>query len=76
MMGFVPWGPEWFGGIMMVFWWALIVLAIVALVRWVSGASRVSREKSAQEILDERYARGELSKEEYTEKRAVIAGRS
>lgn len=59
------WG--WFGWIGMILWWALIILVIVALVRWIAGVGdRTQRGgKSAREILDERYARGEISKKEF-----------
>lgn len=58
------------GGIGMILWWALIILAVVALIRWVTGTPKGgSRGKSAKEILEERYARGEISKAEFEEKR-------
>ena len=58
------------GGIGMILWWALIILAVVALVRWVMREMPSGRNgKSAREILDERYARGELSKTEFEERR-------
>lgn len=71
MMGFAPWGSGWFGGIGMVIWWAFIILAIVALIRWMVGHGR-GRGKSAREILEERYARGEISKTEFEEKRRAL----
>lgn len=72
MMGFTPWDSWWWGGIGMVIWWALIILAIVALIRWIAGQSWSGRGKSAREILEERYARGEISKTEFEEKRKGI----
>lgn len=75
MMGFGSWGPwggGWWGGIGMVIWWALIILAIVALIRWIAGQSGGGRGKSAREILEERYARGEISKVEFEEKQKTI----
>jgi putative membrane protein len=72
MMGFFPYGTGWWGGIGMVIWWALIILAIVALARWIAGQSGGSRGKSAREILEERYARGEISKAEFEEKRKAL----
>ena len=56
----------------MVFW-ILLIVGIVLLVVWVvqkamgGGAGRL--EESALEILKKRYARGEISKEEYEEKK-------
>jgi putative membrane protein len=59
------WG--WGGGIMMIFW----VVLIVALIYWViHTANRSSNQQSLQsesamDILKKRYARGEISKEEF-----------
>lgn len=71
MMGFIPWGAGWCGSIGMVIWWALIILAVVALVRWIVGQGR-GGGKSAREILEERYARGEISRAEFEEKRRAL----
>jgi len=63
---------------MMAFWNGIIVL-IVFLVRWLgdrSGSGRESRptsHRSPHEILQERFARGEIDKEEYEERRKVLS---
>lgn len=65
------WGPG-FGWVFMILFWALIILGIVAMVKWLMGLSSVSRSgssKSARELLDERYARGEIDREEYEQKK-------
>jgi putative membrane protein len=61
----------------MVLFWGLVIAAIVALVKVFSGSgSGTQREMmSAMEILEERYARGEIDKGEFEEKSAHIAGR-
>ncbi|MBI4283642.1 MAG: SHOCT domain-containing protein [Chloroflexi bacterium] len=63
-------------GVMSIVWLVvlgLIIWAVVALVRGVSqpgsSASASSRPDSALEILKKRYARGEINKEEYEEKK-------
>ena len=68
--GYGDWGAGnmmgWYGGgIMMVIFWALIIGLIVWVVREVNG--RHSHPISqAFDILKERYAKGEISKEEFT----------
>jgi putative membrane protein len=66
-----------FGGIFMwIFWIALILLVV-----WAIGALLGRRgdgggglEKSALDILQERYAKGEIGREEYEQKRKDLEG--
>lgn len=70
MMGGFGWG--WFMPIFMILFWGLVIWALVALVRGVAGPSSapgLSPPTSALELLKKRYARGEISKEEYEEKK-------
>jgi putative membrane protein len=58
------------GMLMMIAWLTLIVLGIVALVKWISGTiNKNSKPDSALEILRNRYARGEISKEEFEKRK-------
>ena len=66
-MGNWGWGMG-FGWIFMFFFWALVILGILALVKWLSGNGG-ARSKTALEILQERYARGEIDQQEYQQKR-------
>ncbi len=61
----------WFGGgIMMFFFWALFILFIVWIVREVSGKNGNGNSNTkALEILKERYAKGEINKEEFETKK-------
>ncbi len=66
------WGWVGIGMVHMLLFWGLIILAIVALVRNLPGtSSESSREtnKVPLDILKERYARGEIEKPDYEEKR-------
>lgn len=58
------------------FMWILWILLIVAVV-WAGGALRPTGEqtpRSARQLLDERYARGELDDQEYRKRRAELSG--
>lgn len=63
-----------FGWIFMILWWVLVIAGTVALVKWVISAYRGSptREQDASKMLKERYARGEIDKEEFEQKRRDI----
>ena len=62
-----------FGWMFMVLWWVLIVIGIVALVKWM-GTSSDSRGRSdggsrALDILKERYARGEIDDQDFQKRK-------
>ena len=62
--GAMGWGALW-----MVLWWALLIVGIVALVMWMGRVNDRRSEKSALDILKERYARGEIDQAEFEKKR-------
>jgi putative membrane protein len=61
-------GMGW-GGLWMVLWWVLPVIAVAALVMWLDRARGTRQHKTALDILQERYARGEIDKAECEQKR-------
>jgi putative membrane protein len=80
-------GPFWWGGpIMMILFWVLVIGAVVAIVAFFmrggrrgDGAHRGSSRHaggdpmhSALQILGERFARGEIPKDEYEDKKAAL----
>ena len=72
------WGHMIFGSLMMVLFWGGIIVVIVLAVRWLgSGSSHgtmpaTSRNK-ALDILQERFARGEIDKEEFEERKRLLS---
>ncbi|HSI79109.1 MAG TPA: SHOCT domain-containing protein [Solirubrobacterales bacterium] len=64
-----PWG--FFGFLVGLAVLALIVIGIVALVG--SGGGSV-RSSAALRLIEERYARGEIGRDEYLERRRVLTG--
>jgi putative membrane protein len=72
------WGGMWFGPLSMIALLALTIAGIVMLVRWIGGGGGDGggRARTARDILDERYAHGEIDRDEYQRRRDDIAGRS
>jgi putative membrane protein len=71
------WGAGWWilMMVMMVVFWTLVIIGVVWLVRSVgSGQHRHHPGASAIEVLDARLAHGEISPDEYRERRAVLEG--
>ncbi len=74
MMGSGMWGGWMFlMPIFFILFWGLVIWGIVILVRGLSQSggtgSASSRPDSAMEVLKKRYARGEIDKKEYEEKK-------
>ena len=71
-------GGGWWIGMMlvMVLFWAAVILGIVWLARGGFDGWRGGRRETPTEILDRRFAEGEISAEDYRERRQVIANSS
>ncbi|MBC8335922.1 MAG: SHOCT domain-containing protein [Anaerolineales bacterium] len=59
-----------FGGLGMILFWVVVIVGIIWLVIALGGSNlqlpkQSGNGQSAREILDQRYARGEIDREEY-----------
>jgi putative membrane protein len=69
------WNGGWTGIVWMTLFWGAILGVVYLIARSVGGAgARPGREQDAMGILAERFARGEISEEEYAERRRVLEG--
>jgi len=60
------------GGFVMILFWVAVVVLIVWVVKEIGGKNSQDQtrySKSALDILEERYAKGEIDKEEYETKK-------
>lgn len=63
--------PVW--GFMGLAFWVLLIGLIVLITRGMPTTARASRGPAVR-LLEERYARGEITREEFLERRAVLDG--
>jgi len=68
------WGAWGIGmGLLMLVFWGLIIAGIVLAIRWLVRQGREPGSSRALDILRERYARGEINKEEFEAKRRDLS---
>jgi putative membrane protein len=64
------WSHMLFGSFGMIIFWGGLILLIVLAVRWFGG--RPDAENAALEALEERFARGEMDKEDFEERKRLL----
>jgi putative membrane protein len=79
MGGWDGWGWLWpFHFIIPLFFWALIITAVVIFVRYATGwgnrPAQLERRPPGLDVLEERYARGEINRDEFLQKKQDITG--
>ncbi len=55
--------------VMMLLFWGVVILGIVLGIRFLMGQGREPHQDAAMDILRQRYARGDISKEEFEAKK-------
>ena len=89
MWGWGYTGGWWVGLLMMLLFWAVVIVGIVLVVRALTGPDRgrsapvapsapptppAGPSPSALSILEERFARGEIDEQEFRSRRATLTG--
>lgn len=68
------WGAGWWiaMALMVVVFWALVIVGVVWLVRSLGGGHHTIQHRDPAEVLDHRLASGEISVDEYRERRELL----
>ena len=59
--------------VMMLVFWGLLIAGLVLGVRWLAGQGRVTARDEALEILRQRYARGDIDKQEFESRKRDLS---
>ncbi|MBU1690698.1 MAG: SHOCT domain-containing protein [Gammaproteobacteria bacterium] len=67
-------GWHWLGWLSMAFFWVIPILLVLAAMKYLMGGRRTNapddeKKPDALAVLEEKYARGEIGREEYLQKR-------
>jgi putative membrane protein len=74
----MAWYGMVFAPIMMIFWLVVVVVIGAAVIRWLQSGTvgpfpSLSGKSRALEILEERFAKGEIDKEEFLERKRLLS---
>ncbi len=74
----MPWYGMVFGPIMMIIWLVIVIVVAAAVIRWLQGGTVgplpfLGTRKRALEILEERFAKGEIDKNAFEEKKRLLS---
>jgi putative membrane protein len=61
-------------GIFMLIFWALVIIGIVYVVRYLGRGGRVAGLEKPLDILKKRYARGEVTREDFERMKGELRG--
>ena len=72
------WGHMLFGSMMMILFWGGIIFVIVLATRWLGGrssqdAAPTAPRGSALDIVEQRFARGDIDKEEFEDRKRLLS---
>jgi putative membrane protein len=60
--------------VLMLLFWAVVIIGLVAAIRWLARQGREPRrDDAALDILRQRYARGEIDRDEYETKKRDLS---
>jgi len=67
------------GGLAMVVFWVVVIALVILAARWFSASgprrdTAMPVDKTPLQILQERFARGEIDKDDYEERRRTLGG--
>ena len=65
--GWGYWPHMWFGGMFMLVFWIAVIIGVIFFVKYLTrnAADRQGSGETSLDILKKRYARGEITKEEF-----------
>lgn len=72
------WGHMIYGPLMMIVFWGGLIVVVLLAVRWLGGGlphkhNGPMKQNNALEILKERFARGEIDKEEFEQRKRLLS---